>query len=159
MALADYSIDDRFETVAITWSQPEAAVMLSMFEFYGIPAFALGRRHISAQAPILTALQGIQIRVALRSLNEALDLLAEVAERPAAVRPYVLGLPGLYRIIVILALLAAAAMPVALALIGPDDGMATIALVLLTPLLLVFNAAPPPRTPSYFMLWKRTATT
>jgi hypothetical protein len=105
--LADYSFDDRFETVAITWSQPEAAVMLSMFDFYGIPAFALGRRHVSAQGPILTALQGIQIRVALGSLNEALHLLAEVAERPAAVRPYAFGLPGLYRIIVILALLAA----------------------------------------------------
>ena len=112
--MADYSFDDRFETVAITWSQPEAAVMLSMFDFYGIPAFALGRRHVSAQGPILTALQGIQIRVALGSLNEALDLLAEVAERPAAVRPYAFGLPGLYRIIVVLALLAATAMPVAL---------------------------------------------
>jgi len=157
--LADYSIDDRFETVAITWSQPEAAVMLSMFEFYSIPAFALGRRHVSAQGPILTALHGIQIRVAVAFMDEALGLLAEVAERPAAIRPYAFGLPGLYRIIVILALLTVIAMPVALALIGPDDGTATIALVLFTPLLLVFNAAPPPRTPSYFMLWKRTATT
>jgi hypothetical protein len=156
--LADYSFDDRFETVAITWSQPEAAVMLSMFEFYGIPAFAVGRLHVSAQGSILTALQGMQIRVAVAFMDEALDLLAEVTERPATVRPYIFGLPGLYRVIVILALLTVIAMPVALALIGPDDGAATIALVLFTPLLLVFNAAPPPRTPSYFMLWKRTAT-
>lgn len=155
--MADYSFDDRFETVAITWSQPEAAVMLSMFEFYGIPAFAMGRRHVSAQGPILTALQGIQIRVALGFMDEALDLLAEVAERPAAVRPYAFGMPGLYRVIIVLVLAMAAAMPFALALIDPADDTAIMVLMLLSPMMLVFSGAPPPRTPSYFMLWKRNA--
>ena len=158
MALSDYSIDDRFETVAITWSQPEAAVMLSMFDFYGIPAFAVGRRHVTAFAPMLCALQGIQVRVAAEAADEALDLLAEVAERPAVVRPYAFGLPGLYRLIVLLALAAAAAMPVIIALADPADEAAMMALILLTPLLLVFNGAPPPRTPATFMLWKRRAT-
>ena len=157
--MADYSFDDRFETVAITWSQPEAAVMLSMFDFYGIPAFAVGRRHVSVQGPALTALQGIQIRVALGFMDEALDLLAEVAERPAAVRPYAFGLPGLYRTLVFLALAMAAMMPFALALIDPDDDTAIMVLMLLSPLALVFNGAPPPRTPSYFMMWKRSAVT
>jgi hypothetical protein len=155
--LADYSFDDRFETVAITWSQPEAAVMLSMFDFYGIPAFAVGSRHVSAQGPILTALQGIQIRVAVGFMDEALDMLADVAERPAAVRPYAFGMPGLYRVIVFLTLAVAAMMPFAVALIYQDDKTAMMMLVLLSPLLLVFNGAPPPRTPSYFMLWKRSA--
>jgi len=155
MALADIAIDDRFETVAITWSQPEAAVMLSMFDFYGIPAFAVGGRHVSAQGPILTALQGIHIRVAAGAADDALDLLAEVAERPAAVRPYAFGQPGLYRTIVVLALAAAAMMPLALALVDPTDETAIPWIVLLTPLLLVFNGAPPPRTPSTFFLGNR----
>ena len=37
--------DDSFETVAIVYNQPETAVMLSMFAFYGIPATAVGFRH------------------------------------------------------------------------------------------------------------------
>ena len=155
MALADYLFDDRFETVAITWSQPEAAVMLSMFDFYGIPAFAVGRRHVSIYAPVLTALQGIQIRVAIDAVDEALDLLAEVAGRPAAVRPYAFGQRDLYIALVVLALIAAMIMPIALALVEPDDDMLLITMMLMSPLLLVFNGAPPPRTPATFMLWKR----
>ena len=157
MALADIAIDDRFETVAITWSQPEAAVMLSMFDFYGIPAFAVGRRHVSIYAPVLTALQGIQIRVAIHAVDEALELLAEVAERPAAVRPYGFGSRDLYLFLVILALMAATVMPFALAFVEPDDDMMLITMMLMSPLLLVFNGAAPPRTPSTFMLWKRGA--
>jgi hypothetical protein len=157
--LADYSFDDRFETVAITWSQPEAAVMLSMFEFYGIPAFAVGRLHVSIYAPVLTALQGIQIRVAIGFVDEALDLLAEVAERPATVRPYAFGSRDLYLLLVILTLMAAVAMPFALAFVDADDDMMLMTMMLMSPLLLVFNGAPPPRTPSYFLLWKRSATT
>jgi hypothetical protein len=157
--LADYSFDDRFETVAITWSQPEAAVMLSMFDFYGIPAFAAGRLHVSIYAPVLTALQGIQIRVALGFMDEALDLLAEVAERPAAVRPYAFGSRDLYLLLVILTLMAVTAMPFALAFVDAGDDMMLITMMLVSPLLLVFNGAPPPRTPSYFMLWKRSAAT
>lgn len=133
--------------------------MLSMFEFYGIPAFAVGGRHVSAQGPLLTALQGIQIRVAVTALDEALDLLAEIAERPAAIRPYAFGLPGLYRVIVVLALLAAVATPVALALADPADESVLWWLVLLSPLLLIVNGAPPPRTASTFLLWKRNPAT
>ena len=155
MALTDYCFDDRFQTVAITWSQPEAAVMLSMFEFYGIPAFAVGRRHVSIYGPLVTALQGIQIRVAIHALDEALGLLAEVAERPAAVRPYAFGQRNLYLVLVIFALMTATVMPVALAFVEPDDDLTLITMMLMSPLLLVFNGAPPPRTPSTFFLGKR----
>jgi hypothetical protein len=78
---------DSFETVAITYSQPEATVILSMFAFYGIPAYPVGFAHARAMAPLTVALGGIQIRVHVAALAEARELLAEVAERPQAVRP------------------------------------------------------------------------
>jgi hypothetical protein len=152
--MADYSIDDRFETVAITWSQPEAAVMLSMFDFYGIPAFAVGGRHVSAYGPLVTALQGIQIRVAAAAAGDALDLLAEVAKQPAAVRPYAFASPGLYRLAVVLALAAALLTPMVLALADPLDQNALVSVMLMSPLLLVFNGALP-RTSSTFFLGNR----
>ena len=154
MALTDYSIDDRFETVAITWSQPEAAVMLSMFEFYGIPAFAVGGRHVSAYGPMVTALQGIQIRVVAAASDEALDLLAEVAEQPAAVRPYAFASPNLYRLTVVLAFAAALLTPAVLALADPFDQNALVSVMVMSPLLLVFNGALP-RTSSTFFLGNR----
>lgn len=86
--MADYSIDDRFETVAITWSQPEAAVMLSMFEAYEIPALPVGQQVMRLWPTSGVALQGIHIRVHNEWRDEALELLAEVAQRPAAIRPF-----------------------------------------------------------------------
>jgi hypothetical protein len=141
---------DAFETVAITWSQPEAAVMLSMFEFYGIPAFALGRWQASIDAPFTTAMQGIQVRVHHLACDEALDLLGEVAERPAAVRPYLFGSPWTYPIVLALAFAAA--------VIGYAswDDPGPLALVAAFPLSLLLIAVPPTRTPSTFMLWKRS---
>jgi len=79
--------NDTFETVAITYSQPETLVMLAMFEQYGIPAYALGFSHARAVWPLMLALGGIIIRIHPDALDAARALLAEVAERPAARRP------------------------------------------------------------------------
>ncbi len=141
---------DAFETVAVTWSQPEAAVMLSMFEFYGIPAFALGRLQASIDATLIVAIQGIQIRVHHLALDEALDLLGEVAERPAAVRPYLFGQAWPYRLILTLAAIA-----YIYAVASLDDPSPLVLLAAL-PLTLIGSAAPPTRTSSTFMLWKRS---
>ncbi len=149
MALDGNADADAFETVAITWSQPEAAVILSMFEFYGIPAFALGRWQASIDATYLVAIQGIQIRVHPAALDEALDLLGEVAERPAAMRPYLLGSPWAYPLALALAFVAAVAGYASWDEPGP------LAIVAVFPLSLMLYAIPPTRTPSTFMLWKR----
>jgi hypothetical protein len=141
--------EDAFETVAITWSQPEAAVMLSMFEFYGIPAFAVGRLHASIIPNYITALQGMQVRVPVGAVDDALDLLAEVAERPAAVRPYMLGHTWFYPALVAFAL--AALVPLYLV-----DEPSPLLLALTLPAIFLFTGIPPTRTPSTFMLWKRS---
>lgn len=78
---------DSFTPVAITYSQPEAAVMLSMFEFYGIPAYAVGARHAGTMWPMVVALGGVEIRVASAMVEEAHALLAPVMAQPPVVRP------------------------------------------------------------------------
>jgi hypothetical protein len=78
---------DAFESVAIIYSQPETVVMLATFERYGIPTYAAGFNHARAKWSLLVALGGIAIRVHPAALAKAQILLAEVAERPAAVRP------------------------------------------------------------------------
>lgn len=80
-------MSDSFETVAITYSHPETAVMLSMFAFYGIPAMPVGLYHSQIAPNLMVALGGILIRVPAWAADEARTLLAEVAERPQAVRP------------------------------------------------------------------------
>ena len=78
--------DDSYETVAITYGQPETAVMLSMFAWYGVPAYASGQGHAQIW-PFIVALGGIEVRVHADSVADARALLAEVAQRPPAVRP------------------------------------------------------------------------
>ena len=78
--------DDSYETVAITYGQPETAVMLSMFAWYGVPAYASGQGHAQIW-PFIVALGGIEVRVHADSVADARALLAEVALRPPAVRP------------------------------------------------------------------------
>ena len=85
--------DDSYETVAITYNQPETAVMLSMFAFYGIPAYPVGFEHARTMSTLMVALGGIQIRVHASAVDEARELLAEVAERPQAVRPKLIDEP------------------------------------------------------------------
>lgn len=76
-----------FTTIAITYSQPEAAVMLSMFAFYEIPAFAVGGGHAGADWPLVVALGGIEVRVLTGLLDDARALLKEVRDQPPAIRP------------------------------------------------------------------------
>lgn len=79
-------MDDAFDTVAITYSQPEAAVMLSFLRAHGIAAYTLSE-HARTQATMVVALGGIPVRVHRSALAEARALLAEVAATPAVVRP------------------------------------------------------------------------
>lgn len=78
-------MDDAFDTVAVTWSQPEAAVILSFLAWHGIPAYAL-LEHARVAALHVTALGGIPIRVHRPALVEARALLSEVPGAPV-VRP------------------------------------------------------------------------
>ena len=151
MAL-DVSIHgDAFETVAITWSQPEAAVMLSMFEFYSIPAYVTGRWHASTNPTLIMALDGLHLRVHPEHVDDALDMLAEVAGRPAAVRPYLLGQRWLYPIILAVSVLVM--IPLYVTDTPPTWSIASLAL----PIIVVIGI-PPTRTASTFMLWKRSKT-
>jgi len=148
MALSDMATGDAFETVAVTWSQPECAVMLSMFEFYDIPAFATGRWHGSALPAIITGLDGFHVRVHPEAIDEALELLGEVAQRPAAIRPYPLGVRWLYPTVIGLTLVMLVEFWFSN---NPSPLMVTVTLALC----LLFYAVPPTRTASTFFLWKR----
>lgn len=80
-------MDDAFETVAVTYSQPEAAVMLSFLAWHDVQAYALSE-HARISAHLVTALGGIPIRVAPADAARARALLAEVAHpEPPVVRP------------------------------------------------------------------------
>ena len=78
--------DDSYETVAIIYGQPETVVMLSMFAWYGVPAYASGLGHAQVW-PFAVALGGMEVRVHPDSAADARALLAEVAQQPRAVRP------------------------------------------------------------------------
>ncbi|MBO9712427.1 hypothetical protein [Sphingomonas sp.] len=83
--------DEPFETVAIAYRAPQIAVMLSMFEWYGIPAYAKNAGHSGVDCPITLALGGIPILVHRDHADDARALLIEAAERieqePAAPQP------------------------------------------------------------------------
>lgn len=93
-------MDDEFETVAITYSQPETAVMLSFLAWHDVRAYALNE-HARVSADLVTALGGIPIRVAAADAARARALLAEVAAaeppviRPPTIRPRALGIVAL----------------------------------------------------------------
>ncbi|WP_260597510.1 hypothetical protein [Sphingomonas endolithica] len=82
--------DDRLETVAITYNQPETLVLRSMLHFYGIPNLAIGAAHAAVNPVLMVALGGIHVRVPHDAVDEARALLREVASRPQAVRPYLI---------------------------------------------------------------------
>jgi hypothetical protein len=72
---------DSFETVAITYRQPQTAVILSMFEFYGIPAYALWANTLRMTPADTIAFGGVRIRVHSAHADEARILLLEAAAR------------------------------------------------------------------------------
>jgi hypothetical protein len=73
--------DDPFETVAIAYSQAQADVILSMFAWYDIPAYAKNIAHARAVRVLTLALGGFPIRVHRDFAEEARGLLDEAAER------------------------------------------------------------------------------
>ena len=83
--------DDAFETVAIAYSQPQALVILSLFEWNGMIAYASNLGHAQVNCPLTLALGGIPIRVAHADAAEARSLLIEAAEREAEHLPEALA--------------------------------------------------------------------
>lgn len=79
---------DPFETVAIAYTQPQAMVLLSLFQWHDIPAYAHGIEMVRANAPLTLAMGGIPIRVARNDATQARALLLEAAEseEPAEIR-------------------------------------------------------------------------
>jgi hypothetical protein len=76
--------DDRFETVAIGYSQPQVLVILSLFRWHGMLAYAANLEHARANCGLTLALGGIPIRVLREEAVEARALLIEAAERDEA---------------------------------------------------------------------------
>ena len=73
--------EDPFETVAIAYTQSQAGVILSLFEWNGIPAYGANLEMVRANVPFTLALGGIPIRVAREAAAEARAILTEAAER------------------------------------------------------------------------------
>jgi hypothetical protein len=59
------------ETVAVAYSQTELAVLLSLLEDRGIPAFPFHRGQISVHWTLTVALGGVPIQVPLEDADEA----------------------------------------------------------------------------------------
>ena len=72
--------DDPFETVAIAYTPSQAGVILSLFEWNGIPAYGANLETVRTNAPLTLALGGIPIRVAREAADEARAILTEAAE-------------------------------------------------------------------------------
>ncbi len=83
--------EDAFDTVAIAYSQPQALVILSLFEWNGMLAYGANLGHAQTDCPITLALGGIPIRVTHEHAPEARALLREAAERDEAMLPETLG--------------------------------------------------------------------
>ena len=74
--------DDPFETVVIAYSQPQAAVLMSLFQWHGIPAYAQNIEMVRANSPLTLALGGIPIRVHREAVADARALLADAVADP-----------------------------------------------------------------------------
>lgn len=73
---------DPFETVVIAYSQPQAAVLMSVFAWHDIPAYAQNIETVRANSPLTLALGGIPIRVHREVVGEARELLAAAVADP-----------------------------------------------------------------------------
>lgn len=78
---------DPFETVAIAYSQAQADVILSLFAWHGIPAYAKNIEHVRADPALTLALGAMPIRVHGDYAGEARGLLDEAVEREAEPAP------------------------------------------------------------------------
>jgi hypothetical protein len=81
--------DDVFETVAIAYTQPQAGVILSLFAWHDIPAYAKNYEHARLDPVITLALGGMPILVHRDFAEEARALLeeAEAREQEPVVEP------------------------------------------------------------------------
>ena len=73
---------DPFDTVVIAYSQPQAAVLMSLFQWHGIPAYAQNIEMVRANSPLTLALGGIPIRVHREAAPAARELLAAAIADP-----------------------------------------------------------------------------
>ncbi len=73
---------DPFETVVIAYSQPQAAVLMSLFQWHGILAYAQNIEMVRVNSPLTFALGGIPIRVHGEAVAAARELLAEAVADP-----------------------------------------------------------------------------
>ena len=69
--------EDPFETVAIAYTQVQADVILSLFAWNGIPAYAKNIAHVRTDPVITLALGAMPIRVYGEFAAEARAMLAE----------------------------------------------------------------------------------
>ncbi|MDB5675982.1 MAG: hypothetical protein JWM65_2964 [Sphingomonas bacterium] len=95
--------DDSFETVAIIYSQPEAAVLLGLFAQHDIVTEVVGARHVAVNPVWTVALGGIIVRVQTEALEDARALLAQIARQPQAMRRRLIDNPVLNGLMVVLA--------------------------------------------------------
>jgi hypothetical protein len=73
---------DRHVTVAWVYDAGELALLLSLFEWAGIPVVALGHDHTTVQWNIVVALGGVRLRVREQDAPAALALLASLERTP-----------------------------------------------------------------------------
>jgi hypothetical protein len=69
---------DGFEPIAIVWSMPEAAVLVTTLAAYGFLALPRNQGHISAAPTLMIALGGIWITVPREQLEDAVSLMSEI---------------------------------------------------------------------------------
>ena len=73
-------MSDRFEKVAIAYSQPELAALRSCLEGHGIWTVSISQGHASADVGLTLALGGIAIRVHSDDAEEARAILAGIEQ-------------------------------------------------------------------------------
>jgi hypothetical protein len=69
---------DRFETVAFVYSPSDLALLLSLFESEDVFVLPVGRWHASVDAPVATALGGVELRVHPEDADDARLVLASL---------------------------------------------------------------------------------
>lgn len=74
---------DRFETIAYVYSQPELAVLLSLFGWEDIFILPINRHTISVAPSLAIALGGVQLRVHPADADRARALLATIDQSRA----------------------------------------------------------------------------
>ena len=75
-------MNDQHVTVAWVYDAGELALLLSRFEWEGIPIFALGHGHSTIGWNLVVALGGVRLRVRVQDAAAALALLASLERAP-----------------------------------------------------------------------------